>query len=211
MRIVRSADDAQAPFDFVTITLHWLTATLIVFQAASGLTLEFSNNADLLRPLLDSHRSTGIIVWCVALTRIVWRSTYAQFPPFPDWMSNVQRRVATTTEYVLYSLLFLQPLTGLAATLILGEPFHLLFLTVPALFHRNIDLLESLLIVHRFGAYGLFIVIGAHAGMALIHHYLIGDEVLERMAPWMRRKLARSAFVVSPAASGALAGARQRR
>lgn len=200
MRILQSADGSRAPFDFVTITLHWLTATLIVLQAATGLAFEFAKLGALMQPLLDFHRSAGTLVWCVALARIVWRSTYAEFPPFPDWMSDAQRWIATKTELLLYGLLFLLPLTGLAATLTLGKPFHLLFLTVPPLLHRNVDLFESLLAIHRAGALVLFAAIAAHAAIALIHHYLFRNEVLERMAPWMRRNHAPVAVVVSPIA-----------
>ena len=188
MRIVHNADGSWAPFDFVTIMLHWMTAALIVFQGMSGLALEFARDVAAMRPLLDLHRSAGAIAWCLALIRIVWRWTFAEFPPFPDWMSNAQRWVATKTEYVLYGLLFLLPLTGLAATLVLGKPFHLLFLTVPGFVPSNVSLWESLLAVHRLAAYGLFAAIGAHALMPLIHHYAFRDEVLERMAPWMRRE-----------------------
>jgi cytochrome b561 len=203
MRIVQNADGSRAPFDFVTIALHWLTATLIVFQAASGAAVAFARDGVLLRAVLDFHRAGGVIVWCVVLTRIAWRSTFAEFPPFPDWMSNAQKWVATRMEYILYGLLFLQPVTGLAATLVLGEPFHLFFLTVPALFHPDLDLWEALVATHRAGAWGLLAAIGAHAGMALIHHYVWGDEVLERMAPWMRRERARLPIVVNHATGDA--------
>lgn len=188
MRIVRNAYGSRAPFDFVTITLHWFTATLIVSQAMSGLALEFAKDVVPIQPMLDFHRSVGTIVWCVALTRIVWRSTLAEFPPFPAWMSNTQRRMATTMEYALYAQLLLLPLTGLAATLVLGKPFHVLFLTVPSLVPTSLNLLGPLIAAHRIAAYCLFASISAHAGMALIHHYVFRDEVLERMAPWMRRK-----------------------
>jgi hypothetical protein len=109
--------------------------------------------------------------------------------------------IAMKTEYVLYGLLFLLPLTGLAATLVLGKPFLVLFLTVPLTFHPNPDLRESLLAAHHIGAYGLFAAIGVHAATALIHHYVFHDEVLERMAPWKLRKRAHPAPVVSPAAN----------
>lgn len=188
MRSLRSAEGSRAPFDLVTITLHWLTVTLIAFQAATGLTLEFAEGAIPMRPLLDFHRSAGTIVWSVALARIFWRSSLAKFPPFPEWMSGAQKWIATKIEYLLYALLLLQPLTGMATTLLLGKPFHLFFWTVPALVHRDLDLWQSLLAVHRIGAYCLFTVVGGHAGMALMHHYVFRDEVLERMAPWMRQK-----------------------
>jgi cytochrome b561 len=181
-------DGSRARFDFVTITLHWLTATLIAFQAATGLILEFARDLVPTQPVLYFHRSAGMMVWFFALARIVWRWTSAKFPPFPEWMSNAQKWIATKIEYLLYGLLLLQPLTGLTTTLLLGEPFHLFFWAVPPLVHRNLDLWESLLAFHRVGAYCLFAVVGGHAGMALLHHYVFRDEVLERMAPWVRQQ-----------------------
>src|SRR5579862_315349 len=188
MAVTLRNDGTQARFDFVTIVLHWLTATLITFQAATGLIIAFARDSVPALPLLDFHRSAGMMVWFVALTRIVWRGAFAKFPPFPEWMSNAQKWIATKFEYILYGLLLLQPLTGLATTLLLGEPFHLFFWTIPPLVHRNLDLWETLLVFHRAGAYGLFAAVGGHAGMALLHHYVFRDEVLERMAPWVRQK-----------------------
>jgi cytochrome b561 len=176
--------------------------TLISFQAATGLTLEFAKVALPTRLLLDLHRSVGTMALCVALARIVWRGTFAKFPPFPAWMSNAQKWIATKTEYLLYGLLLLQPLTGLATTLLLGKPFQLFFWTVPSLIHRDLDLWELLLAAHRAGAYCLFTVVGGHAGLALLHHYVFRDEVLERMAPWVRQKRPRFVVVSSEATSG---------
>jgi cytochrome b561 len=175
----------RASFDLLTISLHWLTAVLIALQAASGLTLEFAASPPL--PVLNLHRSLGAIVWCVAIVRIVWRGTYAKFPPFPGWMTGLQKWVATRGEYLIYALLLIQPLTGLATTLMLGKPFALLLWIVPALVPRNLVLWQSMLSVHRIGAYALFGIVGGHAAMALTHHYVFQDDVLERMAPWMNR------------------------
>ena len=204
MRISRSEVSQRARFDFVTITLHWLTVILIAFQAASGLTLEFAQVPIPTRPLLDLHRSVGTMVFGAVTARIVWRSTFAEFPPFPAWMSGVQKGIATKTEYVLYALLLLQPMTGLMTTLLLGKPFHLLFWTVPAVLPRNMDLWQSVLAVHRIGAYSLFTVIAGHAGMALLHHYVFRDEVLQRMAPWVRQKRPRLVVIHSPSTTKAV-------
>lgn len=185
MRLSRRADGSRAPFDPITIALHWLTVMLITFQAASGLALEFAQGVPA-RPLFDFHRSGGALVWCVALIRMVWRATFAKFPPFPDGMPGVQRWLATRTEFGLYALLLLQPLTGIATTLSLGKPFALLFWMVPAIVHRNLGIWQALLTVHRIGAYCLFAIIGGHAAMALIHHCVRRDDVLTMMAPWAR-------------------------
>jgi cytochrome b561 len=202
VRTLRSAEGSRAPFDLVTVTLHWLTVTLIVFQAGSGLTLEFAEGTVPTQPLLDFHRSFGAVAWGVALIRILWRWSFAKFPPFPEWMSNAQKWFATKTEYLIYGLLLLQPITGVATTLLLGKPFHLLLWTVPALIHRNLDLWETMLSVHRVGAYALFAVVSGHATMALLHHYVFRDEVLARMAPWVRQKRSRLAVLDGSAATG---------
>ena len=45
--------------------------------------------------------------------------------------------------------------------------------------------------IHEIGAYCMFAVIGGHAGMALLHHYVFKDDVLEKMAPWCQQKKTR--------------------
>jgi len=204
MRYLRNGE-GRARFDFVTIQLHWLTVTLIALQAATGLTLQYAHGVPV-QPLLAVHRSGGALVWCVALARLLWRATFARFPAFPDWMSGAQKWIATRTEYALYALLLFQPLTGLATTLMLGKPFALLLWTVPAILPRNLELWQMLFAAHRVGAYCLFAIIAGHAGMALLHHYVFGDEVLARMAPWVRRRV-----TALPAARGAKAARSLRR
>ncbi|SRR5258706_10268762 len=178
-------DHERTPFDFLTIAFHWLTAGLISFQAMSGLLLQCFEGK--LPQILDFHRSAGTAVWCIALMRLVWRATFAKFPQFPDSMSNIQRWLVSRSEQLLYALLLIQPVTGLVMTLLLGEPFQLFVWTVPALVSRNLHLWATALTVHRVGAYCLFAMVGAHAARALAHHYLLRDDVLEMMAPWMKR------------------------
>jgi cytochrome b561 len=195
---VRSADDSRARFDFLTITLHWLTAVLIVVQMVTGFSLQFARDSVVVEALLNFHRSTGALIWCVASLRLVWRSTFARFPPFPDGMPALQRWLAVRTEHVLYALLLFQPLTGVLSTLLLGEPFWLVLGTVPAVLPRNLDLRETMVTLHHVGAYCLLAVIAGHAGMALIHHTILRDDVLVRMAPWISRKPARRRGVALP-------------
>ena len=107
-------------------------------------------------------------------------------------MPKLQQVVAKANEYALYLLLLVQPVTGLARVLLRGEPFHLLFWTVPVLFAPNHDLRLMFVEAHGIGGQALVILIGLHAGAALFHRLVLRDRVLQRMLPKMseRAKLA---------------------
>jgi len=183
----------RVPFDMITIVLHWTTVSLISFQFLTGFSLEFLDQRIQTNAFLDIHRSIGALIWFVSAARLIWRSFFARFPPFPTWMSAVQIRFARHTEHLLYALLLLQPLSGLTMSLMFGRPFHLFFMTVPAMPWANLYYASCLETIHLVGAYTLLTVIGGHAGMALLHHYVFRDDVLEKMAPWVKQRRPRLA------------------
>ena len=199
MRALRRDEGYRVPFDAVTIFLHWATVILIVFQAGTGLSLEFAERSIPTKLFLDIHRSTGMAIWLIAFSRLLWRSWFARFPPFPAWMSGLQKWLARRTEHVLYALLLFQPISGLSMTLMFGKPFRLFLWTVPAMSWANFDYFPLLQTIHLVGAYCMFAVIGGHAGMALVHQYVFKDDVLEKMAPWVKQKKmrARVALVIT--------------
>ena len=190
MQASQRDDGARAPFDVLTILLHWLTVLFVAVLAITGLTLRYLPAPQLTPLLLDVHRSSGAIVWVFTVVRLMWRQSFARFPPFPPRMPRFQQWLARRSEHLLYALLLVQPLTGLTMTLLLGRPFVLFVWTVPALVPRHIDLWLTALSVHRVGAYALFTLVLGHAAAALVHHYVLRDDVLEMMAPWIRRRRA---------------------
>ncbi|MBV8191633.1 MAG: cytochrome b/b6 domain-containing protein [Alphaproteobacteria bacterium] len=122
-------------FDPMSMAFHWLTVVLVVAQFATAFVLYWlEQDAD---ELITVHRSTGSLLWVVVVARLVWRHGFAHLPAFPATMPRFQQRVAMLNEYALYSLLLLQPLTGLANTLFQGRSFELVIWQVPALLERN--------------------------------------------------------------------------
>ena len=85
-------------------------------------------------------------------------------------------------------LLFIQPLTGLGFTLLKDRPFALFSMTVPALLPRNLELSEKFRELHLLGACAFAGIVGLHAATALVRHFVFRDDVLEAMAPVLRRK-----------------------
>ncbi len=183
MRQSRKHDGSRAPFDFFTVSLHWLTVVLVSAQLLTGYAMAL--RPDLIPPILFMHRSMGGIVFAATALRLLWRQSFARFPAFPDGMPRALQWLATKSEHVLYALLLLQPVTGFSASVLRGRPFDILLFHVPALVSGNMDLWLVLQATHRAGAYALAALAAGHAAMGLIHHFLLRDDVLVMMAPWV--------------------------
>ena len=180
------ADAVKTPrrFDAVTIGLHWATVVLILGMFASALFRDFTADADQAATLLYIHRSLGMATWIVAICRLCWRLSFGFLPPFPDTMSKVQQWLAKVSEYGLYAMLLIQPLTGLAQSFTLGRPFPLLAWEAPSVMFRDKALTDLIEKIHGVSAWMLLGLIGLHVLAALFHRLVLKDEVLQSMLPW---------------------------
>jgi cytochrome b561 len=106
-------------------------------------------------------------------------------PPFPPTMSRMERRIATTSEYLMYGLMFALPLVGwgmLSAArypIVLFGSVHLPFiLPHEALLYAVLRRLHSIL------AYLFIVTFLAHFGAVLFHTLIVRDGIIKRMIPW---------------------------
>jgi cytochrome b561 len=190
-------------FDSLVILMHWLTLVLVTTLIATGLSFSAVEGGPGFPLLLWLHRSLGVLVWAVTALRFLWRLSAARFPAWPENLGRFHHLVVTLGEYGLYALLFLQPATGLLATLLRGKAFQLFGWTVPALFARNTRYSLLALTVHQYGAWSLITLVAGHALAALIHHYGTRDDILVAMAPWLRQRKRAAAAAAQPADSSA--------
>jgi cytochrome b561 len=173
-------------FDRTSITLHWLTAFLILVQFASIWSLEAAGDKSSLGlALLSLHRATGASTLIVVLARLCWRRYFAYLPPFPPSMPKFQQLIAKANEYGLYILLLAMPITGIARVLLRGQPFELFVWEIPALLEPDPAVRSVFLQAHAIGAKALMVLIALHAGAALFHRLVLRDGVLQRMLPRM--------------------------
>lgn len=168
-------------FDGLTRFFHWLTVVFVIFQLASGLLFELLEGTPYFLPLLMLHRSSGSALWAITVMRLGWRASFATFPPFPEGLPHLMQWTAKMSERGLYALLLVEPLSGLAHTLLRGRPFELLFWTVPALVPRSLAWSELFHELHQWGAWSLAGLVSLHALAALFHHFVLKDDVLEAM------------------------------
>ena len=204
--------DAQHPsFDSVTIGLHWTTVLLLaaMFATASLHALAEARHSDVAPVLLQVHRSFGVTIWIVTAFRLAWRLAGASLPPFPARMTRPHRATVMASEYGLYALLLAQPVTGLLMTLSGGRPFALFAWRFSPLMARNETLQGGFHRAHELGAWALAALALGHAAAALFHHVVLRDGVLARMAPVMRRRVARTVGGAVPSQPEHRAGNKQ--
>ena len=178
--------DGRRRFDGITIGLHWATVALIAGMFASAWLL-IAGDGEHAAMLLIVHRSLGVATWAVAIVRLCWRFTFAYLPPFPPTMPKLQQQLAKASEYGLYALLLLQPLTGLGQSLARGRSFTLFVWQVPSVTTGNKPLTALFHEIHELSAWLLLGLIGLHILAALFHRFILRDEVLQSMQPWRQR------------------------
>jgi cytochrome b561 len=171
-----------ARFTLPSRILHWLMAPMVIAQLLVGVTMVAALSYYPL--LLAIHRPLGLLILVFALVRLANRLTHRP-PPFLASMSNTERRIATWSEYLLYGLLLVQPVTGWAMLSAARFPITLLGpVALPGIAPRNIDVFAVLRQCHVAFALLLFLAFTAHMTAVLFHTLVLRDRLLDRMALW---------------------------
>jgi superoxide oxidase len=173
----------RPPFDSVSIRVHWATVLLVLAMFTSAWLRSQSQDDAFKAILLQIHRSLGVTIWVLTAFRLVWRLRSARMPQFPATWSNVHRAWVYLSEYGLYALLLVQPMTGLGASILSGRPFALFLWQVPQDIFQNKMAAATFHLVHELGAAALGTLAAGHAAAALFHYVVLRDDVLQCMAP----------------------------
>jgi cytochrome b561 len=176
---------APTRFALPSRVLHWLMAPMVIVQLLIGVTMIASLTYYPL--LLAIHRPLGILILAFAAVRLGNRFVH-RLPPFLATMSPLERRIATWSEYTLYALLFVQPLTGWAMLSAARFPITLVGpLRLPGIAPHDVDVYAVLRECHDVFAFLLFATFTAHMCAVLFHTLVLRDRLLDRMAIWPTR------------------------
>ena len=177
---------------------HWSVAVLILLNVA--LVLAVNNKLvpdEMARPVINFHKSTGLLVLMLVVLRLVWRLTHTP-PPLPASYKNWEVAASHAAHIGLYVVALALPLSGWAhdsawdSTLSARFPFHwygtfiwphISFIAnlppdVKLVWHTRLGHLHSLL------ATVLYVLLGAHVLGALKHQWIDKESELQRMLPW---------------------------
>ena len=161
--------------------LHWLTAALVLTMIPIGIIMANLSLGPAGDVLYDIHRSIGAVLIPIVLVRLVYRLTNPP-PPLPADIPAIQQLAAHTTHWALYALLIVQPIVGWVATSAYRAPIRVFWLfELPPIWPVDQPLSERLFGVHRVLGIAIALLLCAHVGAALFHHFVRKDGVLLRM------------------------------
>jgi cytochrome b561 len=163
-------------YDLYTIVLHWLMAILVLLAWGIGEVVSYLP-AGLARGNTRSvHIIVGVAIAILLVVRLTHHATGSRSLPLPGIFNPLGKGV----HYALYILLAGQVLLGLALAWLRGDS---LFGVVWLPGSPDTNLMGLVEEFHDSAGLLIIILAGVHTVAALIHHFVLRDNVMRRMLP----------------------------
>ncbi|WP_120512990.1 cytochrome b [Photobacterium salinisoli] len=167
-------------YDWVSVTLHWASAVVIIGLFAVGLwmvDLNYYSSWYTVAP--HWHKSVGLTLAAVTLFRLLWK-TVKQQPAIEGeaW----EKALAKLAHLIIYVLLFGLFVSGYLISTSDGRGIDVFdWLTVPSMGELFPDQSDVAGEIHEYLAYALIGLAALHAVAALKHHFINKDNTLKKM------------------------------
>ena len=177
--------NSENSYGLVSRAIHGIMLLLIFGMIGVGMYMtELDKSDDLRKTLYAMHISTGILVFMLAVVRVLWLKM-SPAPKLPLGLSNWEKFLTTIVKSLMYLLMLLTPLAGylMVNTKGFDVGFYGLF-NLPSLMSENHDLHELFEEMHEFFASLLLLLIVVHIAGALKHRFLDTGpdlDVMKRM------------------------------
>jgi cytochrome b561 len=169
-------------FNPLARVLHWTMAAMVLSMLCIGVAMVVSLGS--YHTLISIHRPLGIAILVLVVVRFINRQL-SSLPPFPPTMSHLERRVAKTSEFLMYGLMLGLPLVGWGMLSAARYPIVLYgSLHLPFILPQNLVLYSVLRTAHTVLAYLFYLTFLAHFSAVLFHTLVVQDGLLKRMVPW---------------------------
>jgi cytochrome b561 len=168
--------------------MHWGTVALLLCAYLAAWMIDGASSPAEKAWLIMLHRSFGVTILLLTWVRLAVRLR-TRVPPLPAAVPAVQRLAARASVITLYAALIVQPLLGLAASMLHGGRI-MLFGDVVLRPLLPVDRALAHQVFHQVHAWTALVslaLIGLHVTAALYQHFVRKDEVLAGMMPAVRR------------------------
>src|SRR5712692_1907259 len=129
------------------------------------------------------HWVMAVLILALAALRLLWRLANPA-PALPSGVPAWERAAARSSHLLLYVLMIALPITGWIVNSASNIPFRIFWLIpLPAIVAPDKSTADLVALVHRGLAALLALVLVAHIGAALRHHFVKRNTVLMRMLP----------------------------
>ncbi|MFA7291670.1 MAG: cytochrome b [Rhodocyclaceae bacterium] len=181
---MNTKDATSRRYSGLTISLHWLSAALVLGAIAL---IEMKGWFPKNSPLRDSVR-----LWHFQLGAIVLLATVVRFacllrgsrPEPVAAKGSLERRLGASAHGLLYLLLLVLPLSGAMVLIAAGKPVSLLGLALPVWADGSREAAKGVKSIHEFFGNLMIMMVLLHFLAALWHQFLRRDRVMLRMLPW---------------------------
>jgi cytochrome b561 len=180
--------NTQDGYGALTKLLHWAIVALFAFQfAAANMMLRIGPDETTLGLTQDHyynwHKSIGLVALVVAVFRLLARRS-GQLPDWAPTLSAPERKFVHRAEQVLYTAMFVMPISGYLYVMAGGYGVSLFGVVDLG---NPIGEVESLATAakwtHILSSYALLLALAGHIGLVLRHQLLLKDGLLRRMLP----------------------------
>ena len=174
--------NTETRYGVVAKSFHWLLFLMLSFSIVAGNFLAAMPKGVEKLQAAGLHKSFGVVLLLLILARLLWRLINVT-PEQPDGTAAIQGTLARGMHWVLYALMFAQPLSGILMSQASGYPVSVFgAFELPMFLQRDPSLAQTFLGAHGVVWILLILAVIGHAGAAMYHHFVRKDDVLRQMA-----------------------------
>lgn len=169
---------SETHYGVVAVTIHWVTAALILALVGSGFRAGGSGESAAKAEILRFHIPVAMAVLFLTIGRIVWWWRFDRKPLPVAGSIRWQQRTAYSVHIFFYVVIFGMVASGVGMLAMSGA--------APIIFGGEGGPLPDFdkyapHIPHGIGASILIVLVALHSGAALYHHFIRRDGLIQRM------------------------------
>ncbi|MEJ2766192.1 cytochrome b [Photobacterium sp. MCCC 1A19761] len=167
-------------YDWLSITLHWLSAVVVIGLFAVGLWMvDLNYYSAWYKPAPHWHKSVGLCLAFATVLRLIWKQMKGHPAVEGARWEIISAKAAHGLIYLLMFGLFI---SGYLISTADGRAIDVFdWFSVPGLgelFPNQADIAGE---IHEYMAYSLIGLAALHAAAALKHHFINKDNTLKKM------------------------------
>lgn len=183
--------DAALVYSQPARRFHWYTATLVLILIPLGFLMTYEGDAFKIPEAVNNfmqstHKLLGFVLLWLVVARLIYRFRHGA-PPSEPTLTSLEKGASHATHWTLYALLLAMPISGWIGVSLYGARELFGLVSLPPLSGVDQPLSDKVFVWHTRGAILIVLLVAAHIGASLFHHFLRKDGVLRRMLPNLSR------------------------
>ncbi len=174
--------NTETRFGLISKLLHWVIALGIIGLIVLGWWMVGLSYYDpWYHDSLELHKALGVVVLALACFKIGWQ-TFNRTPKANKNLTRFERVASKAMHWTLYGLMIVVPVTGYIITTASGQGVSMFgIFELPAFLPKSDEVRDISTAIHYYFAYAGIVLVAGHAGAALKHNFVNGDDTLRRM------------------------------